>query len=305
MDRSSKRYVIVTPVRNEIAHVAGTLHSMRSQTILPVRWIIVDDGSTDGTTDLLNAAAADCPWIKVVQRADRGARVAATGVMEAVYDGLDALDVSDWDFLVKLDGDLSFAPDYFEKCFEAFDADPKLGIAGGVICHETDGVLEAEVTQKFHVRGATKIYRRPCWDALGGLVKAPGWDTVDELKANMLGWRTYTLDGLNLIHHRRTGAADGNWKNNYKDGIADYVSGYHPLFMVLKCVKRLFRRPVFVGSAGLLAGFIAGYRRRVPRAEEDVIRFVRGHQLRRLMFRKSLWTGTREISDTPKTQEQH
>ena len=285
----ARRYVIITPVRNEVAHFLYPAFRIEPDES-PLRWIIVDDGSTDGTTDILRVSAATTPWIRLVERADRGSRLAATGVIQAFEDGYNTLDVKDWEYLVKLDGDLSFSADYFERCFESFERDPALGIAGGVICHDGNGELQPEVTQKFHVRGATKIYRQACWNALGGLLKAPGWDTVDELKANMLGWRTYTLEGLNLLHHRHTGAADGHWRNAVKDGIADYVSGYHPLFMVLKCAKRLFRQPYIVGSAGLLYGYVSG-RRRVPaRAEEAVRRYVRQQQLRRITLRRSLWS---------------
>jgi len=304
MNVQATRYVIITPVRNEIVHIAATLRSVSGQTIRPVRWIIVDDGSTDGTTAVLRESAAQNPWIRVVQRADRGSRLSATGVIEAFEDGYQALDLDDWDFLVKLDGDLSFAPTYFEQCFEAFERDPKLGIAGGVICHDHNGQLQPEPTPAFHVRGATKIYRHECWRAIGGLLRAPGWDTVDELKANMLGWKTYTLNGLNLLHHRHTGAADGSWRNAVKDGIADYVSGYHPLFMALKCVKRLVQRPRVVGSAGLLYGYIAGRWRQVPQAEAAVVQFVRQQQLRKLSFRTNLWSRpifTVATSSTDKT----
>src|SRR3954447_26313391 len=126
-------YVVVTPVRNEAAFVRQTIKSVAAQKLLPARWIIVDDGSKDGTGEILGDAALRYPWLKVVPRADRGFRKTGGGVVEAFYDGYAALDGIDWEFLVKLDGDLSFDPEYFEKCLAHFVADPRLGIGGGTI----------------------------------------------------------------------------------------------------------------------------------------------------------------------------
>ena len=126
------------------------------------------------------------------------------------------------------------------------------GIGGGTICIETGErrCRSAKGDPAFHVRGATKIYRRTCWDAIGGLLRETGWDTLDEINANMLGWHTFTFDDLRLIHHRETGRADGSWKNWVKNGRANYVVGYHPLFMLAKCAKRVVERPYVVGVAG-------------------------------------------------------
>jgi len=138
---------------------------------------------------------------------------AGGGVMEAFYDGYDALTCDDWDFIVKLDGDLSFEDDYFQKCFDHFRNNDKLGIGGGMIYHVINGSMQLEENPLFHVRGATKIYKRKCWYEIDGLIKAPGWDTLDEVKANMLGWDTQSFSDLKIIHHRYTGDADGQWRN--------------------------------------------------------------------------------------------
>ena len=163
------KYVVVTPVRDEERHVEATVRSVAAQTIPPTEWIIVDDGSSDRTGDILDQYAAQFPWIRVIHRPNRGFRKSGGGVIEAFYDGYSALRHDDWEFVVKLDGDLTLSPDYFEKCFEHFTEQPKLGIGGGAICHEVDGELKVEANPKFHVRGATKIYRRACWEAIGGL----------------------------------------------------------------------------------------------------------------------------------------
>jgi poly-beta-1,6-N-acetyl-D-glucosamine synthase len=134
--------------------------------------------------------------------------------------------VSTWEFVLKLDADLSFEPDYFANCFAEFDKDPKLGIGGGNICSLVAGALESEskADPKFHVRGAVKIYRRTCWDQIGGIVRGPCWDSIDELHANMLGWTTRTFPGLKVHHHRPAGQAFGKWKDWVKGGRGNYVS---------------------------------------------------------------------------------
>jgi biofilm PGA synthesis N-glycosyltransferase PgaC len=288
----SEGYVIVTPVRDEASHILKTIEAVRSQTLLPTQWVVVDDGSTDGTGDILNKHASQTSWMSVVHRPNRGHRVNGGGVMEAFYTGYEVLNNVPWDYLVKLDGDLSFAPDYFARCLAMFEAEPKLGIGGGTVCQLEHG--KEEVDSKgdppFHVRGATKIYRRACWEAISPLVRAPGWDTIDEVKANFHGWTTRTFADLTLIQHKPTGDADGAWRNAFKNGRANYITGYHPAFMMAKCIKRSVDRPVLVGSIALLSGFVSGYLKRIPRgADHRIIRYLRQQQMRRMLHRPSIY----------------
>lgn len=283
-------YVVISPVRDEEANISNVIEAMRKQLIRPAEWVIVDDGSRDLTAELVKQYVATEPWIRLVRRPDRGFRKSGSGVMEAFYDGLKKLQTDRWDFVVKLDGDLSFGEDYFARCLQMFRENPCLGIGGGVIAYRKGGRLTKETTHEFHVRGATKIYKRECWDAIGGLMSAPGWDTLDEVEANMLGWESRTFNDIPIIQHRQTGAADGKWKDNFKNGRANYICGYHPLFMLLKCVKRVFQKPYVVGSAGLASGFLSAYLLRLPRAEDKrVIRYIREQQMNRLKFKKSIW----------------
>ena len=285
-------FVVITPVRNEGDHFAETIDSMVAQTARPMMWVIVDDGSKDATGPLADAAAKTHAWIRVLHRADRGFRQQGGGVIQAFSEGFELCNDLPWAFAVKFDGDLSFEKNYFENCLARFAQNPKLGIGGGVICKSENGelVVESRGDPRFHVRGATKIYRRACWDQIGGLLKAPGWDTVDELKANMLGWKTATFYDLKLRQHKDTGSADGAWRNWVKNGLANYVSAYHPLFMLVKCLKRAFARPYLLGAIGLAYGFIGGYFRKVPRVEDrEFSRYVHGQQLRKLTLRPSIW----------------
>jgi len=286
-------YIVVSPVRNEEKHLPLTISSMVAQTIRPVQWIIVNDGSTDQTGRIAEEAARTYSWIKVVNRSDRGYRKAGGGVIDTFYEGFVLMEGGSWEYVVKLDGDLSFDANYFEECFEHFDKNGRLGIAGGTICNLVNGSVEVEskIDPKFHVRGATKIYRRDCWQEIGGLIHAPGWDTLDEVKANMLGWNTCTFSDINVIHHRPAGAAYGAWNDRVKGGMGCYIAGYHPLFMLIKSIKRMAQKPYFIGGCGFMFGFVKGYVSRVPQIDDKaLIRYFRQQQMNRLFFRKSLWS---------------
>ena len=310
-------YVIITPVRNEGAHFHQTLDSVLTQTLRPRAWVIVDDGSTDITPQIIDSAAAQHPWIHAVHRTDRGFRNQGGGVIEAFYDGYARLatlnfqpSAPSWDFLVKLDGDLSFAQNYFEDCLAKFGLEPRLGIGGGTLYCRVNGAMveDSPGDPSFHVRGATKIYRRATWDALGGLIRAPGWDTLDEVKANMLGWKTGSFPDLRVLQLKPTGAADGSWKNWVKNGRANYITGYHPLFMVLKCFKRAFQKPYGLAGLGLLSGFLAGYLRREPQVDDhDLIQYLRRQQMNRLLGKQSLWSAPRALPSlqSPNTPTLH
>jgi glycosyltransferase involved in cell wall biosynthesis len=289
-DRAS-RYVVVTPARDEARHIGRTFESMLAQTLLPVQWVIVDDGSADGTGELVDRFAAEHSWISAVHRRDRGYRAAGGGVVEAFGAGY-AIVRHDWDFVVKLDGDLSFDNDYFERCLAHFEADPRLGIGGGTVCRVENGRvrIDSPGDPRFHVRGATKIYRRACWMRIAPLVAAPGWDTIDEVRANQQGWVTRTFGDVTLIQHKPTGAAEGRWRDAFKNGRANYQAGYHPLFMLAKCVRRAARRPFLVESSALAAGFCSGYLKRLPQqAGKDSIRYLRSQQMRRLLMQPSIY----------------
>ena len=285
-------YIIISPVRNEARWLPQTISSVAAQSCRPRLWVIVDDGSTDETGLILKEAAAAYDWIRPVQRADRGYRQAGSGVIQAFQDGYNSIQGQRWEFIVKLDGDVSFAPNYFERCFENFQADALLGIAGGLVCAAVNGGLEPEsrVDPQFHVRGATKIYRASCWRDIEGLVSAIGWDTFDEIKANMYGWRTLTFPDIKLVHHRPAGQAYGTWSNWAKNGLANYINGYHPLFMLAKCARRTIEKPYGIAALGLLKGFLSGYVKRIPQVDDRrVITYLRRQQINRLLGRKNLW----------------
>jgi poly-beta-1,6-N-acetyl-D-glucosamine synthase len=285
-----KNYVIISPVRDEEQYIEKTVRSVIAQTILPLRYVIVNDGSSDKTGSIIDEYAKKYPWISTVHRADRGYRNSAGGEVDAFYEGYKTLNGAAWDFIVKLDGDLSFDPDYFEQCIANFNAEEDLGMGGGDIYNLEYNKLELEYEPQFHVRGAVKMYRNKCWESLKGMSAINGWDTLDEVKANMLGWKTRTFTNLKVVQHRPTGRAVGSWKNAVKNGVGGYTAGYHPLYMVSKCLRRLFLKPYVVESAGLLYGFLKGYLTRMPRVDDrDLIRYLRRQQMNRLFLKPTVW----------------
>lgn len=290
MDIQGTKYVIVTPVRDEEAYLRLTVDSVLAQTVRPMEYVIVNDGSKDRTGYIIEEYARQYPWIHAVHRDDRGYRKWGAGIIEAFYSGYDALRCTDWEFMCKLDGDLSFPAKYFENTFRKFAESPKLGIGGGFLYHVENGVKTLETHPTFHVRGGAKIYRRACWEAIGGLWVGPGSDTVDEVKANMLGWSTMSFIELQMEHHRWTGAAYGRWGGVVKNGKTDYVSGYHPLFVLAKAVARVAQKPFMVGSIALLYGYIAAYLEKVPRVDDPgLIRYLQQQQIAKLVGKETIW----------------
>lgn len=288
LQSSAVRYVVITPVRNEAARFEQTCQAIVGQTIVPRAWVIVDDGSKDGTDKVAGRYASQYPWISVIRRHDRGFRAPGSGVIEAFYDGYQSL-VTDWDYLIKFDADLTMEADYFERCFEQFAREPRLGIGGGNVREPDGNQRSVSAHPRFHVRGATKIYRRSCWESIGGLLKQPGWDTLDEIKANMEGWETKTFANIEVCQLKHTGSADGTWRDMTKNGLANYIVGYHPLFLVAKCAKRAWAHPFSLGASAIFYGYVEGYFKGIARVDKKVIKYVRQQQIRRLLGLSSIW----------------
>lgn len=284
------RYVIVTPVRDEENYLPRTIESVVGQEVRPADWVIVDDGSSDRTGEIIAQASQQHSWIRGVRRPDRGFRRPGAGIIEAFYCGYDALTCRDWEYMAKLDGDLSFAPSYFATALAKFDEDRQLGIGGGVLYHSENDVRVLERTPAFHVRGGAKIYRRACWEEIGGLWVGLGSDTLDEVKANMLGWTTMSFSDLHITHHRFTGATFGRWGGAVKDGKCDYVCGYHPLFMLAKCIRRMATRPYLIGGLATMYGFLTALWSRMPQVNDAaLIRYLRREQMARITGRPTIW----------------
>jgi glycosyltransferase involved in cell wall biosynthesis len=284
----SPKYVVISPVRDEEEFIEYTIESVISQTVRPLLWVIVNDGSKDKTGEIAEAHCHKHEWIQKVDRNDRGYRKRGGGVVDAFNFGMTQLGSTDYDFIGKLDGDLSFDKYYFEKLLSEFSQDPKLGIGGGACYNKRKSAFRLEKVPTFHVRGATKVYRRKCFEDIGGLESKLGWDTIDEIKANMLGWKSRSFPELKVVHYRETGAASK--LSQVEHGRGDYLIGYHPVYMLLKAISRIPQKPFLIGSLLLLYGFLSGYFRKEPRLMDgEVIKYLRQQQMNRIFMRETIW----------------
>jgi glycosyltransferase involved in cell wall biosynthesis len=279
------RYVIVSPVKDEERCIELTLRSVTDQTLQPVLWIIVDDGSRDRTADIVRRYADRHPFIRLLSSREAGRRLLGSAEARAFEIGYASVIDVPHDFVVKLDGDLSFGPDYFDRLLHHFATDPRLGIASGVYLEaDAAGKWRPVVMPPYHAFGACKVVRKRCFDEIGGFLTSPGWDTVDEIRALMGGWRTTHFDDLQVKHHKREGSAAGSLPTHLFHGQIYYATGGDPLFLVLKVLRRMLAPPFVIGAlalaAGYLASVIAGKPRVVTREEARYYRRL----LRRRLF---------------------
>jgi biofilm PGA synthesis N-glycosyltransferase PgaC len=276
-------YVIVSFARNEEDYIERTIKCVISQTIRPLEWIIVDDGSSDRTADIAQSYASQHPWIQVVRLPDRGRRDRGAGAVAAFYEGYECLDHRGYDFMAILDVDLSFDAIYFEELFRRFAASPSLGIAGGAVYNLRNGRWFIEKAPLDMVWGATKVYRRVCFERIGGLVRSLGWDSIDTLKAQHLGWQTRTFTNLVVLHHRPIGGRSGGITAGLEKGKADYFMGSHPLYALARGVYRMGRdKPLIIAGLGILLGYFDSWIKREPRVDDPgLIAFLHRRQLRR------------------------
>jgi len=268
------RYALITPARNEATNLARLAACVITQTVLPARWVIVDDGSDDATPEIAGSLAEEYDWITLLRRGDadtgdvlrQGRRLGRD--VRAFTAGLDALAESP-DIAVKLDADVSFEDDFFEHLLSEFDRRPSLGIAGG-ICYELDrGLWVARHTTKGHVRGATRAYRRACLDAVQPLEPKIGWDGIDELKARALGWETGTIPDLPFRHHRPVGQRDGTRRAFVTQGEAAHYMGYRPTYLVLRSLYQARREPLAIA---MIWGYLVAVAGRRSRCADPLVR---------------------------------
>ncbi len=277
------RYVVVTPARDEEDTLPHTIESMRNQSILATRWILVDDGSTDRTLEIAREAEAELPWLTVVSRQNRGHRALGGGVVDTFDEGFSHLGDVEWDYVVKLDADLSFEPDYFERLLRRFDETPRLGMASGKTFLVENGHKKIEWCHDEHVRGPAKMYRAECYADIEGLVAVRGWDMIDETRAQMRGWETRSFTDIELIHHRPIDGRQSNvLASRYQMGELYHFLGYHPAYHMARSLRSALQDfPLLVGGIALLLGYVSAALRGRPRYDEDYVRFVRKKQMQR------------------------
>ena len=283
-------YVLVTPVRDEEATIGRTIASVVAQTVRPREWVIVSDGSTDGTDGIILAAAAEHPWIRLLPLTPRPGRSFAAVVLNTER-GIRHLQCGDYAFLGLLDSDVEFQPDYFEEIIRRFVAEPSLGLAGGVVI-DVGLPRDRFPRNRIDVPGAVQFFRRECFEAIGGLVPVPegGWDGLTCAMARMRGYRTRLFTDLVVDHLKPRNVSQGGVvRRKWQMGVRDYVLGYHPLFELVKCVSRLPDRPLLIGAAAWWVGYVgSALARRQRMIAPDVVAHIRQEQMERV---KSMFGG--------------
>lgn len=285
-------HIVITPVRNEEKNIEYTINSMVSQTIKPVQWIIVDDGSSDNTYNLILKYTEKCKWITPIRKSTKLTENMGTGsVPKAFLYGMKYAKYNDYDFIVKLDGDLSFNDDYFERIINEFKINPKLGIAsGGCYEYKRDGMLILEKVPKFHTRGASKVYRRECFEIIGGVIPHVGWDTIDEIKAWMHGWETMNFPEIKMIHYRKTGSRGGILRGKIRAGYSAYYIGYHPIYMILRSLYWFTQKPFIICGLAMLLSYMKCIIYSCDQIQNKKLKkFIKQEQIKKILFQKSLW----------------
>jgi glycosyltransferase involved in cell wall biosynthesis len=279
----SNRYVLVSPCRNEAAFMRQTLASVLAQTLRPSEWVVVDDGSTDETPRILAEYAAQHPWIKVVTRPDRGTRSVGPGVIEAFYCGYAAIASTDYDFLCKLDLDLRLPPRYFEILIERMNANPRIATCSGKSYVEEDGRLVNERHGDDTSLGMTKLYRRECFEQIGGFVRHVMWDGIDCHQCRMRGWIACSWDEpeLRFVHLRPMGSSQQNiYVGRMRHGHGQYFMGTGFMFIAASALGRLNQKPYVLGSLAMLWGWIKSAALRKPRFDDpEFRRFLRRYHI--------------------------
>jgi len=279
-------YVVITPARNESAFIENTLNSMIRQTVLPERWVIVNDGSTDDTAEKVSPYLADHPWIQLVNLPVRQERHFAAKV-NAFNAGREKVNDIDYSIIGNLDGDVSLDEDHFEFLLGEFAKDSTLGVAGTIF--REDGGYRSDKDSfegESHVAGQCQIFRRQCFEQIGGYKpnKAGGIDWMAVTHARMIGWRTRSFREKSFFHHRRLGTAErGRLASSFSYGEKDYYLGGHPIWELFRVAYRMTKPPYLVDGAALGLGYLWAVVSRQPRpVSKDLMRFHRGEQMRKL-----------------------
>ncbi len=286
----SLRLLVISPCRDEEKFIESVIISVINQTHRPNLCIIVDDASKDATPKIVSRYANKYPWIKLVRHHREGRRNTGSAVVNAFYIGLASVNKESFDIIANLDTDLEFGPYCFAAILSLFD-DRRVGIAGGkLLTHIGGGRLTCERYTRYHVPGATKFYRRECFNDIKGPQPIYGWDVLDEIDARRHGWLTVSDPKIIILHHRVQGTASGILTGRISWGQCAYTIASHPLFALLRGLYRMAERPWIIGGLGFLWGFFSGYlNHNMDRIiDRELIRFVRNEQLYRLFHSNRL-----------------
>lgn len=276
------KYYIVIPAHNEQEYIGLTLQSLISQTVLPKKVVVVNDNSTDKTEEIVLNYAKENPYISLVNKTSSAIHLPGSKVIQAFHKGFETLD-EDYDIIVKLDGDLIFPPNYFETVISHFQSDPKIGMAGGFCYIEKNGdwILE-NLTDKDHIRGALKAYRKETFQQIGGLKPSMGWDTVDELLCKYYDWKIVTDSSLHVKHLKPTGA---NYSKTarYKQGEAFYTLGYGFWITAIASAKLAMMKKKTFLFFDYIKGFLKAKKAKIPLLVTDAqAKFIRNYRLKKM-----------------------
>lgn len=287
---NANRYLLISPCRNEADYMRQTLNTVIGQSVLPARWVIVDDGSTDETPRILADYAERHPWIQIVTRHDRGRRIVGPGVIEAFYAGYETINPDDYDYLCKLDLDLSLPPRYFEILMGRMASNPAIATCSGKAYVEEHGQLIDENHGDETSLGMTKFYRVSCFKAIGGFVREVMWDGIDCHHCRMKGWIacSWNEPDLRFIHLRPMGSSQQSiYTGRMRHGYGQYFMGTGFLFMLASAVNRVGEKPLLLGSLAMLWGWLKSALQGKPRYNNPEFRqFLRNYQTRALLVGK-------------------
>jgi hypothetical protein len=276
---TSLSYALVTPARNERTNLPRLAGAVLAQHARPARWVIVDDGSDDGTREIAAALASEHDWIDVLDAGSAGGEL-SEGRREgrdllAFRAGVHALP-EPVGVVIKVDADVSCEADYFERLVGAFAADPELGIASGACWEQDDGVWTRRKVVESHPRGATRAYRWECVPELMALAPVMGWDGLDEIRVSLKGFQTRTLVDLPFRHHRLEGGREKDrLRAKVLQGTTSWYMGYRPSYLLMRALYRARDEPV---ALAMVWGYTRSALRRAPRCEPEIVRVVRERQ---------------------------
>jgi biofilm PGA synthesis N-glycosyltransferase PgaC len=291
MRQLNRGYCLISPCRDEEAYARHTLESVTSQSEPPTLWVIVDDGSTDGTLAILEEFSLKFDYIRIVRRVDRGVRKVGPGVIDAFYAGYGSIDPMNYEYVCKLDLDLELPPRYFEILMDRMEANPRIGTCSGKPYFEHNGKLVSELCGDENSVGMTKFYRRLCFEQVGGFVREVMWDGIDGHRCRMLGWVAVSWDDpdLRFVHLRPMGTSHkGWWTGRARHGFGQYFMGTGPGYMTASAMFRMARPPLVVGGLAMLWGYYSSLLSRRSRYNDPEFRkFLRRYQRRCLVLGKA------------------
>lgn len=283
------RILIVSPVRNEAAHIERVIRAVAAQRLPPARMIVIDDSSTDGTLQLLSQLEAELPFLSVRRAPPHAAgsdRLALAIEAQNFNAALADIDLTQFTHVMKLDGDVELPPDYLSRLAGRFAAEPALGLAGGVLVEPTaGGGLRKIAIPRHHVHGALKLYSIACFEAIGGIQERLGWDTIDETYARMLGFTTRSFPDLVSVHHRPLASAEGVLRGRARHGECAWILHYGPLWVLLRSLKVARSKPIGLSGVAFLYGYARARVRGVVQVPDAEFRRFTRRELRRRLLR--------------------